>query len=35
MIQKVMAKKMTGTEMLDEWAKLLEAEKQSYDQTQK
>ncbi|MNI33203.1 Multiple sugar-binding protein precursor [compost metagenome] len=35
MIQKVMAKKMTGTEMLNEWAKLLEAEKQSYDQAQK
>lgn len=35
MIQKVMAKKMTGPEMLNEWAKLLEAEKQSYDQAQK
>lgn len=34
MIQKVMTKKMTGAEMLSEWAKLLEAEKQSYDQAQ-
>jgi multiple sugar transport system substrate-binding protein len=27
MIQKVMSKKMTAKEMLDEWAKLLEKEK--------
>ena len=31
MVQKVMAKKMTAKEMLDEWAKLLEKEKATFD----
>lgn len=31
MVQKVMAKKMTAKDMLDEWAKLLEKEKATFD----
>ncbi|MEF2967734.1 sugar ABC transporter substrate-binding protein [Paenibacillus sp. M1] len=33
MIQKVMAKQMTAQEMLDEWARLLMEEKESYEQS--